>query len=214
MEKNTEKKAPSQIEQWMIDALLNLMKQKPFRDIKITEIVDEAKLARCTFYRYYGSKEALLLRCCESVFAGLASRLQQEDCYTFYGNALGYFSYWKEHQEFLELLRNSGTLYFLMQSYTELMFEVAKSVKPENAEKGGHDFSPKVRYHFFFGMGGFWEVANRWILNGCKESPEELSQYVVAYLVESYELEPDCQYYAKHGKYPYDPCYIKPGDEI
>ncbi len=214
MNQNKKLKTPNQIEEWMMEALLSLMKEKSFHEIKITEIVDRAMLARCTFYRYYDSKEELLMRCCESIFEGLSQRMGMEDCHTFHGIALAYFSYWREHREFLELLHESGMLYFLLQSYDALMFNVAREVKPETSKMGGYDFSPKVRYHFFFGMGGFWGMANRWLLNGCKESPEELAQYIVAYLVESYELEPACQYYDKHGKYPYDPCYIKPGNEF
>lgn len=211
MSRGNKAKSPNQIEEWMIDALLSLMDKKPFRDIKITEIVEKAQLARCTFYRYYESKEELLMRACKVVFSGLGKRLQQEDCNTLYGTALGYFSYWMEHREFLELLRSNGMLYFMLQSYDDLMFEVAKEIKPENSEKSGFDFSPKIRYHFFFGMSGLWGMANRWLMNGCKESPEELAQDVVAYIVESYEVEPACQYYDSHKQYPFLPCFITPG---
>ena len=214
MPKEKAAKTPNQIEQWMMDSLLSLMKEKPFREIKITEIVERAQLARCTFYRYYASKEELLMQCCKTVFSGLSRRLEKEDCNTFYGTAIGYFSYWLEHRSFLELLRDSGMLYFMLQSYDELMFDVAKDIKPENADKSGFDFSPKIRYHFFLGMSGFWGMANRWLLHGCKESPEELAQYVVAYFVETYQLEPACQYWDKNHEYPFSPCYIKPGYEI
>lgn len=207
-------KTQNQIEQWMMDALLSLMEEKPFREIKITEIAERAQLARCTFYRYYTSKEELLMRCCQTIFSGLSQRLQMENCRTFYGTAVGYFSYWSEHRAFLELLKKSEMLYFLLQSFDNLMFDVAKEVKPENAQMEGLDFSPKVRYHFFFGMGGFWGMTNRWLQNGCKESPEELAQYVIAYLVESYETEPSCQYYDRNKEYPFSPCYINPGNEF
>ncbi|KPU43249.1 bacterial regulatory protein, tetR family [Oxobacter pfennigii] len=214
MNGHSRQKTRNQIEEWMMSALLLLMKEKPFREIKITEVVDRAQLARCTFYRYYKSKEELLMRCCESIFEELAASMFMGDHHTFYRTALAYFSFWLEHREFFDLLQESNMLYFFMQSHDELMFRVAKEVKPENAEKGGFDFSPKVRYHFFFGMGGFWGMANRWLLHGCKESPEELAQYVVAYLVESYELEPGCQYYDKHKAYPYAPCYIRLENEF
>lgn len=84
MPKEKAAKTPNQIEQWMMDSLLSLMKEKPFREIKITEIVERAQLARCTFYRYYASKEELLMQCCKTVFSGLSRRLEKEDCNTFY----------------------------------------------------------------------------------------------------------------------------------
>ena len=46
MPKEKVAKTPNQIERWMMDSLLSLMKEKPFREIKITEIVERAQLAR------------------------------------------------------------------------------------------------------------------------------------------------------------------------
>lgn len=198
----------------MADALLELMHEKPYAAIRIVEICERATLARCTFYRYFPDKDALLMRCCKAVFHGLSERLLMEDCRTFHGMSVGFFSFWEKRRDFLSVMQKSDMLGFLSWHFDELMFDVAKQVKPENAEMGAYDFSTKVRYHYFFGMGGFWRMAMRWFTNGCKETPEELAQYVVAYYVESFEMEPDCQYYKVHGTYPYDPCYIKPGNEF
>lgn len=198
----------------MSDALLKLMQEKPYSDIRIVEICERAKLARCTFYRYFTDKDTLLMLCCKSVFHGLSKRLLMEDCHTFHGMTVGFFSFWEQRKDFLSTMQKSQMLGFLSWHFDELMFDVAKEVKPENVDMGASDFSPKVRYHYFFGMGGFWQMAIRWFTNGCKETPEELAQYVVAYLVESFEMEPDCQYYKEHGRYPYAPCYIKPGNEF
>lgn len=200
-----------QIEEWMMESLLSLMSEKAYEDIRVKEISDHAGLARCTFYRYYTSKDELLLRCCRVRANNLALRMRQEDYYTFYGVSVAYFSFFLEEREFFELLRDNGLLYFFLRSYDDLMFDVARAVKRENHEKGAADFSQKARFHFLYGMHGLWGMANNWLQNGCKESPEELAQYITAFLVESYEGEPDCQYYAAHREYPYNPCYIKPG---
>ena len=98
MPKEKAAKTPNQIEQWMMDSLLSLMKEKPFREIKITEIVERAQLARCTFYRYYASKEELLMQCCKTVFSGLSRRLEKEDCNTFYGTATVSYTHLRAHE--------------------------------------------------------------------------------------------------------------------
>lgn len=195
-------------------SLLLLMNEKKYEDIRIIEICERATVARCSFYRHFDDKSDLLNYCCKAIFHELSNRLKLEDCRTFYGMSIGFFSFWKSKSEFLNIMNQSNMLGFLSWHFDELMFDVAKDVKPENAELKASDFSTKVRYHYFFGMGGFWQMALRWFMNGCKESPEELAQYVVSYLVESFESEPDCQFYSKHGKYPYNPCFIKPGNEI
>lgn len=203
-----------QVEEWMMTALLELLKKKPYTDIRIGEIVNRAQLARCTFYRYYTSKDELLLQCCRVRANRLAARMRAEDYYTFYGVSVAYFSFFLEEREFFELLRKNDLLYFFLRSYDDLMFDVARAVKRENYEKGLSDFSQKVRYHFLYGLHGLWGMADHWLRNGCQETPDELAQYITAFLVESYELEPHCQYYARHRAYPYDPCYIKPGNEL
>lgn len=205
-------KEAGQIEEWMMTSLLALMEEKPYGNIRVKEISDRAALARCTFYRYYTTKDELLLRCCRVRAGKLAGRMRNENYYTFYGVSVAYFSFFLEERPFFDLLRKNNLLYFFILCYDDLMFDVARAVKRENHEKGMDDFSQKVRYHFLYGLHGLWGMANNWLHNGCQESPEELAQYVTAFLVESFEAEPDCQYYANHKKYPYNPCYIKPGD--
>ncbi|MBS6800128.1 MAG: TetR/AcrR family transcriptional regulator [Firmicutes bacterium] len=207
-------KETGQIEEWMMDALLALLKKKNYEDIRIKEISDQAQLVRCTFYRYYTSKDELLLRCCRVRARRLAERMRQENYYSFYGVSVAYFSFFLEERAFFDLLRKNDLLYFFLRSYDNLMFDVARAVKRENHEKGIEDFSQKVRFHFLYGLHGLWGIADHWLRSGCLESPVELAQYVTAFLVESYELDPDCQYYAERQIYPYDPCYIKPGNEM
>lgn len=206
-------KEAGQMEAWMMKALLELMKKKAYGDIRVKEISDQAKLARCTFYRYYTSKDDLLLRCCRAEVNKLAKRMRRENYYTFFGVSSAYFSFFLEEREFFELLRKNDLLYFFLRCYDELMFDVARAVKRENYDKEGTDFSGKIRYHFLYGMHGLWGMANSWLQSGCRESVEELAQYITAFLAESFETEPDCQYYKMHGRYPYDPCYIRPGNE-
>lgn len=200
------------MEEWLMQSLLELMARRPYGEIRVKEIAGHAGLARCTFYRYFASKDEVLLRCCRVRANQLALRMRQEDYYTFYGVSVAYFSFFLAERAFFELLRKNDLLHFFLRSYDDLMFDVARAVKRENHEKGAADFSQKARFHFLYGMHGLWGMADNWLRGGCQESPEELAQFVVAFLVESYEGEPDCQYYARHRRYPYDPCYIKPGD--
>jgi AcrR family transcriptional regulator len=51
------------------EALVQLMKEKPFGEIQIREIADRAQVARPTFYLHYHSKEELLLSQVDRVFA-------------------------------------------------------------------------------------------------------------------------------------------------
>lgn len=198
----------------MINALLSLMETKPYNEISIKEIIYTSKVARCTFYRHYKNKDELLLKCCEEVAQEFSKALSAEGYKTMYDVAIAYFSFWKEHQHFIALLRKNNLLYMFLQSYDEWMFSVSKNVKYTNESVSAFSFTPKIRYYFFFGVNGLWGIANRWLMYGCKETPEELAQYVIGFIVESYEDEPDCRYYDENKKFPYNPCYIKLGYNV
>lgn len=54
-------------------ALLALIKEKPFESISVQEIIDRANVGRATFYEHYDNKEDLL----QSGFDGLEARLKE-----------------------------------------------------------------------------------------------------------------------------------------
>ena len=62
MAKNKKEKNPiaERSKKWIVSALLKLMKTKPYEEITVQEISDEADLVRRTFYRNFTSKNAIL----------------------------------------------------------------------------------------------------------------------------------------------------------
>jgi len=58
----------------LMDALANLLTQKPFEEISVHEIVEESTLTRTTFYLHYPDKNALLQAMTTKRFGELADR--------------------------------------------------------------------------------------------------------------------------------------------
>ncbi|NDJ34132.1 MAG: TetR/AcrR family transcriptional regulator, partial [Chloroflexi bacterium] len=54
------------------DALVDLIEERGFDRLKVTEIADRAMVNRATFYRHYHGKQDLLERCMDDVFEELA----------------------------------------------------------------------------------------------------------------------------------------------
>lgn len=55
--------------QWIRDALTELLQEKPFAAISITDLTKRAGIARVTFYQHYDGKEAVLLDLVSDFFA-------------------------------------------------------------------------------------------------------------------------------------------------
>lgn len=62
-------------ERLLIDAMLALIKEKPYGDIQIADIVARAEIARKTFYAHYASKDDLLWSSLQSAFRAIAEPL-------------------------------------------------------------------------------------------------------------------------------------------
>ncbi|MEO0986404.1 MAG: TetR/AcrR family transcriptional regulator [Cyanobacteria bacterium J06639_14] len=69
-------------------ALSKLLEEKRFRDISITDICNQADIARVTFYQHYENKEALLVASVTDFFADVHKVFDQDkiDAYLETGN--------------------------------------------------------------------------------------------------------------------------------
>ena len=90
------------------EALLQLMKQKSFRDIQVTEIADHSQVARPTFYLHHQSKQELLLSHVDDVFNEsyevLSATLGNDQTGPKQQNMM-MFQYWERYADILSVRR-------------------------------------------------------------------------------------------------------------
>src|SRR6266478_3551822 len=63
---------------WLQDALIELMKEKSFEDIQITELTGRAQVSRPAFYLHFRSKEELLLSHVNVIFDEFHAEVSKE----------------------------------------------------------------------------------------------------------------------------------------
>lgn len=51
----------NQTKKWIMEALLMLLTKKEYQDITISQIADKANLGRRTFYRYFQTKDHVMM---------------------------------------------------------------------------------------------------------------------------------------------------------
>ncbi len=155
-------------------ALIELMKEKPYETITISELSERADLSRRTFYRNYSTKDDIINEFFYKIWSEYSYEIKQEDDLSLPHIALIFFNKMDEYGEILNLFNQNDLFVLFLNSIPELMIESYKS-----RDNKIQDISPTARQFVArFVSGGFFMVAKSWFDNGREQSPEELAQYV------------------------------------
>lgn len=103
--------------EWISKALLALMKEKPYRQVSISEVSNRADLSRRTFYRHFGTLDEVLEHIINTISAEFAASFfarQQSDMKSV---VLAYFQYWEAHKSFLFMLRQNDMLFLIQNNF-------------------------------------------------------------------------------------------------
>ena len=122
---------------WLQAALIELMKEKPFQDIQITELTARAQVSRAAFYLHFHSKEQLLLSHVDVIFDEFHAEVMREighgrvDRKRF---SILLFQYWERYADTLRLVVEAGEPDILLdrlKAYVGLMMkELAARTRP------------------------------------------------------------------------------------
>jgi AcrR family transcriptional regulator len=160
---------------WLYDALLQLMKEKPFRDIQITEIADRAQVARPTFYLHYHSKEELLLSQVDVVFSEFLNELSNtivEGDYDRLKYCVLIFQYWEQNAETLRTVMQAG----LHEEFRERLREYFSLAISQLTARDGKSKPDEQTAEFIvdFESGGAYQLMTQWIARGIPYSAEQM----------------------------------------
>ncbi|WP_297436234.1 TetR/AcrR family transcriptional regulator, partial [uncultured Clostridium sp.] len=170
--KNRNKKSIERIS----NAMLEILKEKEFDSISITEICSRAEVARKTFYRNFNSKEDVIKTAIDlklSEFKGtgilkeMANPLELSE---------RYIQFWYDRRDFLKLLLERNLFGILNYKYDIYMQDLRKLMKGDEEE------TPEIEYFLKFISGGFWNVLQTWVRKDFKESPKELAKLTAIYM--------------------------------
>ncbi|MBE6023863.1 MAG: TetR/AcrR family transcriptional regulator [Cellulosilyticum sp.] len=156
----TNGKMAIQSRQKLADALFIIMQQYNFKEITITQIAQEAKLSRKTFYRLYNNKEEILDDFFQNLFESFIKRVKDEDIHHYWDAVQVYFDFWEEKREFLRLLKKQNILTILMNISYNRSFEVFEYVRSKEIMVS---FSPYLPYLISYALGGMHSMLIKWI---------------------------------------------------
>ena len=169
------------IKSYITEALLLLMKEKEFGQIRISEITARAGVNRASFYRNFNSKEDVLHQYLHAQFdaqfvqVALAGKLRNtRDIF------VNIFAFMKNSEQMLFVLYDHQLSILLLD-----FIKNCCGAKPEQDND--------LAYKNALIMGVVFGAVDKWIRRGCVETPDEMADMVEKHLgriVQNWHREP------------------------
>jgi len=154
----------------LADALLKLIKKGVDIDsISIQDIVEEAGFSRMAYYRNFKEKGDIMRYYFDSVTEEFIKRTNTNFFETPFDKYLVYvFAHLFSHRDLAALLIKTNMFDYVKEQFDLKLIKEART----NEEK--------QRYIFF--AGGLFNVYYHWLINGAKETPEEMASIISNYI--------------------------------
>lgn len=174
--KNSDDLRTRRTRRWLQAALRDLMQEKPYDKIKVSEIVENAEVARPTFYLHYETKDDLLLSLFDDLFAELREELSSEFAHgdlDLKRIGLLFFSYGEKNTESLRILLEAGVGHLVQEQIHAILLEVAEELRAIDTSTP-QKVSPMMPYLVDFITGGTFMALKRWIQEDTPVSSDAL----------------------------------------
>lgn len=163
--KEGENHMANNIDTKITNALFDLLEEKEYQNISITDIVNKAGLSRVTYYRHFKTKEDIVLRffkITKDKFIKQISLNNLDSSQNYELIILGLFLFFKANIKANKCLRKAGLeselLKFLSNEFLENL--------PVKLDK----------YVAYFVAGALYNVLINWLDNDCKDSIDVVSK--------------------------------------
>lgn len=160
----------------IINSLITLMQTDDINDITITQIIQEAEIARGTFYLNYKTKEDVIRSLIKAMILDYDEKISPEVNHTPFLLALNFFEYWLEYREFAIMLQHQGLLYLLLDMFETYMNQISLKWSPKNLFNLKEMSETDISYFESFNSAGLWNMLLKWIQNGTNETPTEMAR--------------------------------------
>ena len=149
----------------IVSALLELIKEKDYERITLTEIAKKAGVSRNAVYRNFETKNLILKKHTNDITLKFIKRLNESEIITYDNYIRMLVTHLCNHRETAEILLKAGLENILLEAFMLMKgaYEVENSI---------------IEYYENYRIGGLFFIYITWLNNGCKESTEELIETV------------------------------------
>lgn len=157
--------------EWIFESLTQLMKDKKFQDISISEITNKAGVARLTFYRNYSSKEDIIISEGRKIYTELKQDISNSNFEDniVYNSIRKVVLVFNHYADLFELLLRDKLDYLIMQSFEVEISDMLKNIFGVNSND---------KYKVKFYEGALFSIAVEWIKNSRQETVDEMTDII------------------------------------
>lgn len=160
-----------QSKEMYVHALLELMKEKPYSQISISELAAKADLSRRTFYRLFDSMDEILLFHIHSLWAKKSDELYHSSDKSYLHTSEFALHFWYENKELTILLYQNGLVSIMQRFINQISLEIYHTQKNDRKLAQNPE---ALEYALSYSSGGILNIICTWASKGMDKSPEEL----------------------------------------
>lgn len=167
-----------QSKQMVTEALLTLMKQYSYQDITITQICQEAKVVRQTFYRNFEQKADIVDFYLESMLQTFVSEHIQMGEGEVYPALVRFYAFMYGYQDFLMLIEKNNLFHIMDRTITTKVPKFIHIPKVSERIK-----EPRLNiYVIGFISSTVCSILSLWVKNNFEDSIEMLAKLTTTFL--------------------------------
>lgn len=157
--------------QELVQALLAVMEQYSYRDITVTQIAQEARLSRKTFYRLFSGKDEVLSYFFEGLFQECFALIKAQGIRHYWDAVQVFFDFWEERRDLLCLLQKNGLLPRVLEQSYRYAIQVFEFVRSKELAAS---FALPLPYMLAYSVGGMHSMLLKWVEDGMDIPSQEL----------------------------------------
>lgn len=162
------KEANLRVKKSITESLLHLLEHKSISQITITEIIQDAGVARASFYRNYASKESVITTLISDILEEYRIKMKSDvdNIYTYENIRLG-FDFFSRYEGLILDLHRFGYGSIVLDMLNQFHEDVAGTMPYASIEK----------YKLYIYSGALYNTALTWLRTGRHETAEEITDY-------------------------------------
>lgn len=158
----TNGKIAEQSKRKIADALLVVLQQYDYKEITITQLAQEAKLSRKTFYRLFTDKEDVLSYLFEKLYIECFEQIKSKETSYYWDVVQCYFDFWEERKALLLTLKQSNLLSVLFDGAYKYSFSIFEYIRSKDV---ANQLSVPLPYLLAYSVGGMHSMLLKWVEN-------------------------------------------------